>query len=72
MRDIMLFMKRITVTAKDFGKRLASLRKELGLTQTELGEKVGVSCRVIAYYEGDALSACTPDRTAGEGAQGID
>ncbi|MEK6697714.1 MAG: helix-turn-helix transcriptional regulator [Nitrospirota bacterium] len=53
MRDIMLFMKRITVTAKDFGKRLASLRKELGLTQTELGEKVGVSCRVIAYYEGE-------------------
>lgn len=53
MRDIMLFMKRTTVTAKDFGKRLASLRKELGLTQTELGEKVGVSCRVIAYYEGE-------------------
>jgi transcriptional regulator with XRE-family HTH domain len=49
----MLFMKRTTVTAKDFGKRLASLRKELGLTQTELGEKVGVSCRVIAYYEGE-------------------
>jgi len=49
----MLFMKRTTVTAKDFGKRLASLRKEQGLTQTELGEKVGVSCRVIAYYEGE-------------------
>ena len=49
----MLFMKKITVTAKDFGKRLASLRKELGLTQTDLGEKVGVSCRVIAYYEGE-------------------
>jgi len=53
MHDIMLFMKRTTVTAKDFGKRLANLRKELGLTQTELGEKVGVSCRVIAYYEGE-------------------
>jgi transcriptional regulator with XRE-family HTH domain len=49
----MLFMKRTTVTTKDFGKRLASLRKELGLTQTDLGEKVGVSCRVIAYYEGE-------------------
>jgi len=49
----MLFMKRTTVTAKDFGKRLANLRKELGLTQTELGERVGVSCRVIAYYEGE-------------------
>jgi len=53
MHDIMLFMKRTTVTAKDFGKRLVSLRKEQGLTQTQLGEKVGVSCRVIAYYEGE-------------------
>ena len=49
----MLFMKRTTVTAKDFGKRLASLRKEQGLTQTQLGERVGVSCKVIAYYEGE-------------------
>jgi len=49
----MLFMKRKTVTAKDFGKRLASLRKEQGLTQTQLGERVGVSCKVIAYYEGE-------------------
>ena len=38
---------------KDFGKRLAKLRKSRGLTQTELGEKVGVSYRVIAYYEGE-------------------
>ena len=37
----------------DFGKRLAKLRKINGLTQTELGEKVGVSKRVIAYYEGE-------------------
>ena len=38
---------------KDFGKRLAKIRKSRGLTQTELGEKVGVSYRVIAYYEGE-------------------
>lgn len=37
----------------DFGKRLASLRKQRGLTQTQLGEKIGVSYRVIAYYEGE-------------------
>jgi transcriptional regulator with XRE-family HTH domain len=37
----------------DFGKRLAYYRKARGLTQGELGEKVGVSYRVIAYYEGE-------------------
>jgi len=34
-----------------FGERLAKLRKSRGLTQIELGELVGVSNRVIAYYE---------------------
>lgn len=37
----------------NFGKRLATLRKNKGLTQTELGKKIGVSQRVIAYYEGE-------------------
>jgi transcriptional regulator with XRE-family HTH domain len=45
-------MKRISIN-NNFGKRLADLRKQKGLTQTQLGEKVGVSCRVIAYYEGE-------------------
>ena len=36
---------------KDFNKRLAGLRKARGLTQEELGKKVGVSKRVITYYE---------------------
>ena len=35
-----------------FGKRLAQLRKARGLTQTQLGEKVGISFRMVAYYEG--------------------
>ncbi len=48
----MLRMKRET-TVKGFGKRLAVLRKAAGLTQKELGEKVGVSNRVIHYYEGE-------------------
>lgn len=37
----------------DFGKRLAQLRKVKGFTQEELGSKIGVSKRVIAYYEGE-------------------
>jgi transcriptional regulator with XRE-family HTH domain len=34
-----------------FGLRLATLRKARGLTQEELGEKVGLSQRMVAYYE---------------------
>ena len=34
-----------------FGKRLAQIRKSRGVTQAELGDAVGVSNRVIAYYE---------------------
>ncbi len=45
-------MKKETTTI-DFGKRLASLRQAAGLTQQELGDKIGVSRRVIAYYEGE-------------------
>ena len=38
---------------KNFGKRLAKYRKANGLTQAQLGGLVGVSQRVIAYYEGE-------------------
>ena len=48
----MLSMKRES-TVKDFGKRLADLRRAAGLTQKQIGEKVGVSNRVIHYYEGE-------------------
>jgi transcriptional regulator with XRE-family HTH domain len=34
-----------------FGERLARLRKARGYTQTELGEMVGVSQRMMTYYE---------------------
>ena len=34
-----------------FGRRLAEIRKSRGVTQAQLGEAVGVSNRVIAYYE---------------------
>ena len=35
-----------------FGSRLAELRKAAGYTQVELAEEIGVTQRVIAYYEG--------------------
>ncbi len=34
-----------------FGERLARLRKARGYTQTELGELLGISQRVVTYYE---------------------
>jgi transcriptional regulator with XRE-family HTH domain len=38
-------------TLAGFGNRLAVVRQGRGLTQAELGKAVGVSQRVIAYYE---------------------
>lgn len=37
-----------------FGARLAQLRKDAGYTQAELANEVGVSRRMIAYYEGQS------------------
>ncbi len=36
---------------KFFGKKLCKLRKEKGLTQEQLSEKVGVSVEFISYLE---------------------
>lgn len=38
-------------TKEPFGKRLARLRKAKGLTQVELAKLIGVTQRVISYYE---------------------
>ena len=36
----------------DFGRRLATLRKQVGYTQIELAAALGVTQRMISYYEG--------------------
>ena len=36
---------------KQFGKRVAHLRRELGLTQAQLAEQLGISQQLIAAYE---------------------
>jgi transcriptional regulator with XRE-family HTH domain len=36
-----------------FGQRLARLRKARGFTQAALGKKIGLSYRMISYYEGE-------------------
>ena len=37
-----------------FGQRLVQIRKSKGLTQVELGERIGVSQRIIHHYENKA------------------
>ncbi|MEK7207841.1 MAG: helix-turn-helix transcriptional regulator [Pseudomonadota bacterium] len=44
--------KRKNQELTDFGARMAELRKSAGYTQVELAEELGVTQRMIAYYEG--------------------
>jgi transcriptional regulator with XRE-family HTH domain len=43
--------KHATPQADGFGARLASLRKAAGYTQQQLADEIGVSRRMVAYYE---------------------
>ena len=43
--------KKRSVGITGFGERLAQLRKAAGYTQLELADEIGVSRRMIAYYE---------------------
>ncbi len=40
-----------TKEAPPFGKRLAELRKERGLTQVQLADKLGLTVKGVDYYE---------------------
>lgn len=46
--------KQKTPEATSFGERLVGLRKAAALTQQQLADEVGVSRRMIAYYEGQS------------------
>ncbi len=43
--------KHTAAVAAEFGTRLAALRKTAGYTQQQLAEEIGVSRRMVAYYE---------------------
>ena len=45
--------KKTTGAAVGFGARLVVLRKVAGYTQTELANELGVTRRMVAYYEGE-------------------
>jgi transcriptional regulator with XRE-family HTH domain len=40
-----------TITTESFGERLARLRAKAGYTQRELAAELGISHRMVAYYE---------------------
>lgn len=43
--------KRKTAVIESFGERLAQLRKAAGYTQVEFAAEVGITQRMVAYYE---------------------
>lgn len=46
--------KKVNGALGGFGARLVELRKAAGYTQTELANELGVTRRMIAYYEGES------------------
>jgi transcriptional regulator with XRE-family HTH domain len=48
--------KAVKDEAASFGERLAGLRKAAGFTQIELAAELGVSQRMVAYYESPAAT----------------
>jgi transcriptional regulator with XRE-family HTH domain len=43
--------KRKTAVIESFGERLAALRKAAGFTQVEFAAEIGITQRMVAYYE---------------------
>ena len=43
--------KRRTAVIERFGERLAALRKAAGFTQVEFAAEIGITQRMVAYYE---------------------
>ena len=41
------------IQRSEFGKRLFAVRRAKGISQNDLGEKVGLSLRMVSYYERD-------------------
>ena len=54
VRIVPMPRKKKTPPPEEFGARLARLRKARGFSQAELGELVGVSQRMMTYYEREA------------------
>jgi transcriptional regulator with XRE-family HTH domain len=51
LSDGVAMPKQRNAVANSFGPRLAKLRKDAGYTQVEFAQAVGISQRMVAYYE---------------------
>jgi transcriptional regulator with XRE-family HTH domain len=51
--DLIGIMNKASKRLKEasFGKRMAQIRKARGITQAELSKRIGVSRRMVVYYE---------------------
>lgn len=56
MLDDVMAGRPATKPAPPFGQRLQALRKERGLSQAELADRLGVSRQMVEYYERRALN----------------
>lgn len=61
--------KRKTPVIESFGERLAQLRKAAGYTQVEFAAEIGITQRMVAYYE--APSAPPPAHLLPQMAQAL-
>ena len=53
----------IAAGEESIGRRLARIRKERGLTQIELAEKIGIIQSLVSSYENDVLNASAKARS---------
>jgi transcriptional regulator with XRE-family HTH domain len=53
--ELAVSRKASTQEKESFGKRLARLRKQAGFSQRALAQEIGISQRMLAYYETRAL-----------------
>lgn len=42
---------KLKIQEPSFGRRMAKIRKSRGLTQKEFAKRIGISSRMVAYYE---------------------
>jgi transcriptional regulator with XRE-family HTH domain len=51
----MFLMKDDTQLRSDFARNLIAIRKEKGVSQRDLAQRTGISNRMVAYYETNAV-----------------
>lgn len=61
----------VTKEATALGRRISAARRDAGLTQQQLADKLGTTQRVVTYWEREAVGLKAEQLTALAGALGI-